>query len=123
MSSSVGDPNRDAFAVRLFLVTAPEQEAHELARALVDERLAACGNVIPGVRSVYRWEGAVEEAEEALLVLKTTRNLEGALLRRLPELHSYDVPEILVVEVQGGHPPYLAWVARESGSLPEAEGG
>ncbi|TVR55064.1 MAG: divalent-cation tolerance protein CutA [Gemmatimonadales bacterium] len=101
--------------VRLVLVTAPVDEARALARTLVEEGLAACGNVLPGVHSVYRWEGAVEEAEEALVILKTSTEGEGRLLRRIPELHSYDVPEALVMEVPRGHPPYLEWVVRESG--------
>jgi periplasmic divalent cation tolerance protein len=101
--------------VRLILVTAPADEARALARTLVEEGLAACGNVIPGAHSVYRWEDAVEEAEEALLILKTSSDREGRLLRRIPELHSYDLPEALVVEVPRGYPPYLEWVVRESG--------
>lgn len=123
MSSSDGDPGQRGGEVLLVLVTAPEAEARELARTLVQERLTACGNVIPGVRSIYRWEGAVEEAEEALLVLKTTRSLEPRLVQRIPELHSYDVPEVLVFEVKSGHAPYLSWVARESGPAPEPGGG
>ncbi len=112
MSSSAGDSPP---GIRLLLVTAREAEARALARTLVEERLAACGNVIPGVRSIYRWEGRVEEADEALLVLKAPPGLEEALLRRIPQLHSYDVPEVLVVEVPRGHAPYLGWVHRETG--------
>jgi periplasmic divalent cation tolerance protein len=111
MSSSAGDAPT---GIRLVLVTAPEAEARSLARSLVEERLAACGNVIPGVRSIYRWEGRVEEADEALLILKAPAELEEALVRRIPELHSYDVPEVLVVEAPRGHAPYLDWVSRET---------
>jgi periplasmic divalent cation tolerance protein len=96
------------------LVTAPTVEgATELARALVEERLAACGNVLPGVRSVYRWQGTVQEETEALLLLKTTRGRFDALRDRVTELHPYDVPEVLALPVEAGSAPYLAWLAGE----------
>ena len=96
------------------LVTTPTPErAAELARALVEERLAACGNVVPGLRSIYRWEGKVQDDAEALLVLKTTRGRFEALRDRVLALHPYEVPELLVLPVAGGGAAYLAWV-RES---------
>ncbi len=108
MVTSAGDE------VRVVLVTlAGADQARAMARILVDERLAACGSVLPGMTSVYRWEGKVEEDAEALLVLKTTAEGAEALVRRIPELHGYDVPEVLVLPVTAGHAPYLAWV-RES---------
>lgn len=98
------------------LVTAPTAEqAVELARALVDERLAACGNVLAGVRSVYRWEGSVHEDAEALLVLKTTRARFEALRERVIALHPYQVPEVLALPVEAGSADYLAWIAAETG--------
>jgi periplasmic divalent cation tolerance protein len=101
--------------VRVVLVTAPDEDsALALARALVDERLVACGTVLPGIRSVYRWEGEVHADPEALLMLKAPAARIAALLRRVPELHPYDVPEILVLDVSEGHAPYLDWVAREA---------
>src|SRR5512138_3591241 len=94
------------------LVTAPSPEkAAELARAVVEERLAACGNVVPGLRSIYRWEGKVQEDEEALLVLKTTRARFDALRDRVHALHPYDVPEVLALPVEAGSAAYLAWLA------------
>lgn len=94
------------------LVTAPSPEkAAELARALVEERLAACGNVVPGLRSIYRWQGAVQEETEALLLLKTTRARLDALRARVVALHPYEVPEVLALPVEAGHAPYLAWIA------------
>lgn len=94
------------------LVTAPTAEsAAEIARALVEEGLAACGNVVPAIRSIYRWAGEVEDEAEALLVLKTERRLVPALKERLPALHPYQVPELLVLAVEDGLAPYLAWVA------------
>ena len=93
------------------LVTAPSADAAaSLARTLVEEGLAACGNVVPGIRSIYRWEGKVQDDAEALLVLKTERRLVEALKERLPALHPYQVPELLVLPVEGGLGPYLKWV-------------
>ncbi len=97
------------------LVTAPTPDrAAEIARALVDERLAACGNVVPGLRSIYRWEGKVQEDEEALLLLKTTRGRFEALRERVVALHPYDVPEVIALPVEAGSAPYLAWIASET---------
>jgi periplasmic divalent cation tolerance protein len=97
------------------LVTTPSPErAAEIARALVEERLAACGNVVPGLRSIYRWEGKVQEDEEALLVLKTTRGRFEALRERVVELHPYDVPEVMALPVEKGNARYLAWIAAET---------
>lgn len=88
--------------------------AERLAGALVDERLAACVQVLPGVRSVYRWQGAVEHAAETLLLIKTTRERLDALAARVREVHPYELPELLAVEATGGLPAYLAWVAAEA---------
>ena len=94
------------------LVTAPTPEAAaEIARALVEEGLVACGNVVPGLRSIYRWEGKVVDEAEALLVLKTERRLLGALKARVATLHPYQVPELLALPVDDGLGPYLAWIA------------
>lgn len=84
--------------------------AHELARQLVDEGCCACVNVIPGVVSFFRWQGAVDRADEQLLVVKTTRAAVAALTARLLELHPYEVPEVLELPVAGGHPGYLDWL-------------
>ncbi len=93
------------------LVTTPSPEkAAEIARVLVEERLCACGNVVPVVRSIYRWEGTVHDDAEALLVLKTERRLVPALKARLPAIHPYEVPELLVLPVEDGLAAYLAWV-------------
>ena len=93
------------------LVTAPSVDsAAAMARALVEEGLCACGNVVPGIRSIYLWEGKVHDEPEALLVLKTVRRLVPALKERLPRLHPYQVPEMLVLPVEDGLGPYLEWV-------------
>ncbi len=98
------------------LVTAPTAEqAASLARALVGERLAACGNVVPAIRSIYRWEGKVQDEPEALLVLKTTRARFDALRERVLALHPYQVPEVLALPVEAGSAAYLAWITGETG--------
>jgi periplasmic divalent cation tolerance protein len=97
--------------VCVVLSTAPSQAAGiGLGRRLVEERLAACVNVVPAVRSVYVWRGAVEEADEALLVIKTRRDCYPALARRIQELHTYAVPEIVALPIEAGTPAYLDWV-------------
>jgi len=85
--------------------------AHELARRLVDERLCACVNVLPGVRSYYHWQGKVDSADELLLIAKTTRAAAARLRERIVALHPYEVPEVLEIAVSGGSPQYLQWLA------------
>ncbi len=97
------------------LVTAPTPErAAEIARAVVEERLAACGNVVPGVRSIYRWDGTVQDDPEALLVLKTTRARFESLRARVLALHPYEVPEVIALPVEAGSAPYLDGIAEET---------
>jgi periplasmic divalent cation tolerance protein len=86
------------------------EDAERIARALVERRLAACVNVVPGVVSVYRWKGAVEKDEERLLVIKTRAERLEALREALVELHPYEVPELVALPVEAGHAPYLAWL-------------
>lgn len=97
----------------VFVTASSHDEAWRLAEALVAERLAACVNVVPGMRSVYRWQGRVERADEALLVVKTARHLLGEVIARVHALHSYTVPEVLAVAVAGGAPAYLAWLGEQ----------
>jgi len=100
-----------AVPVQVVLVTAPDAAiGARLARTLVEERLAACVNLVPGVRSVYRWEGAVHEDDEVLLVIKTREDRVAALSQRVQELHPYELPELLAVGVGGGSERYLAWL-------------
>lgn len=87
------------------------EEAEKIARALVEEQIAACVNLVPGVRSIYRWEGKIEDAQEILLVIKSRKHLVDQMLFRLRQLHSYTVPELVVLEVGEGNPDYLAWLA------------
>ncbi len=97
---------------------ASAEEAQRLARALVEKRLAACVNVLPGVRSVYRWKDAIEEEEEVLLAIKTSRALLEDLTSELERLHSYEVPEVIALQVVGGSERYLAWMNRELAHKP-----
>jgi periplasmic divalent cation tolerance protein len=84
------------------------------ARTLVDERLAACGHVIPAIRSVYRWHGAVHDEPEARVGLHTRRALVPAIVARTTELHPYDVPCVIALPLVGGNPAYLEWLAAET---------
>jgi periplasmic divalent cation tolerance protein len=106
-------PERSGLNVEfvVVLVTFPADQDHEpLARTLVDERLAACVNVLPPMESIYRWEGAVEHATERQLVIKTAVPRLDELKARVAQLHPYSVPEILVLPVAGGGDAYLEWV-------------
>jgi periplasmic divalent cation tolerance protein len=86
------------------------QEARRIGRTLVEERLAACVNVVPGVASTYWWQGRVEHADEVLLVCKTRRDRVEAVVGRVRALHSYTVPEVVALPVVAGNPAYLAWI-------------
>ena len=97
-------------------MTAPGADvAEEVVRSLLDERLVACGNIVPGAVSLYRWEGAVHRDEEAVVILKTLGRLVPRVLERAGALHPYEVPELLVQEVADGNAAYLDWVRNECG--------
>lgn len=97
--------------VCVVLVTAPSMEkGAELARTLVDESLIACANLVPGVRSIYRWKGELNDDTEVLVVMKTRADRFAAVEARIRSLHVYEVPEILQLDVKAGHQPYLDWV-------------
>jgi periplasmic divalent cation tolerance protein len=99
-------------AAVVVLATAPSQDAAEqLVTAVVEERLAACGNIVPGVTSIYWWDGAVQRDAEVLIIFKTESSAAPRLMARVAELHPYDVPESLVLPVTAGLAPYLAWIA------------
>jgi periplasmic divalent cation tolerance protein len=89
-------------------------KAAEVARTLVEERLCACVNLLPAIRSIYRWHDAIHDEGETLAIVKTTAERVEALRDRLVALHPYDVPEVIVLPVTGGHAPYLAWVTGET---------
>jgi periplasmic divalent cation tolerance protein len=97
-------------------VTAPnEEEAVKMSKDIVEARLAACANIVGSVRSIYRWEGKVQDDAEVLVVLKTRRSLFPQLQTRVKELHSYSVPEVIALPVVGGSEEYLRWIAEETG--------
>jgi periplasmic divalent cation tolerance protein len=97
-------------AVVVFSTCASYADAQRIGATLVAERLAACVNIIPGLTSIYRWQGAVEQSSEHLMVIKTTTNRYAALEVRLRELHSYEVPEIISLPTSGGSDTYLKWL-------------
>ena len=103
----------DSGAVLVLTTLAADADAGALARTLVAERLAACVNILPAMTSVYRWQGRVDEAREQQIVIKTASDRVAALAARLRELHSYEVPEFLVIRVSEGSDAYLRWI-RES---------
>lgn len=108
-----------AMSVLLVLCTCPDPAtAAALARALVEERLAACVNQVPGLRSTYRWQGQVREDAEVLLLAKTTDAGFTALRDRLVALHPYELPEVIAVKVEAGLAGYLAWVEEETTGAP-----
>jgi periplasmic divalent cation tolerance protein len=87
-----------------------DEEAQRIARHLVERRVAACVNIVPGVRSIYRWKGAIEDSQEFLLVIKTRRELLKKLEIELRPVHSYEIPELLALPVVDGLEPYLDWI-------------
>ncbi|MCI4460915.1 MAG: divalent-cation tolerance protein CutA [Thaumarchaeota archaeon] len=112
----------DRPAYSIVLSTFPDAEAAgRVARALVEEGLAACVSVVPGVRSFYRWRGSIEESEEVLIIAKTTSAALGELIRRVRELHPYELPEIISVDASGGLPEYLSWISESV--RPDLRGG
>jgi periplasmic divalent cation tolerance protein len=101
-------------AVSVYIVAANAAEADRIAEALVAERLAACVNILGTVRSVYRWQGAVERADEVAMIAKTTENLFEPLAARVRALHSYDTPAIVAWPIVVGDAAYLDWIAAET---------
>lgn len=101
--------------VTVYATFADAAEAERIARTLVEERLAACANILGGCRSIYRWGGAIEQAEEVAALFKTRADGAGKLIARLGELHSYDVPAAMVWPIADALPAYAAWVRDETG--------
>lgn len=106
-------------AAFLVYVTAPSlAEAEALGRLAVTERLAACANILPGMRSLYWWRGALESAEETVLLLKTTGELVAPLTEALVRAHSYDCPCVAALPIDGGNPDFLRWIETETAPRP-----
>jgi periplasmic divalent cation tolerance protein len=97
----------------VYVTAGNEAEALRIGRAVVEERLAACANAIPGMRSLYWWEGRIQEAAETVLILKSTAALLDTLTRRIQELHSYELPCVVALPIAGGNPAYLDWIRAE----------
>ena len=98
----------------MFVMAANEAEASTMARTLVEERLAACVNLVGPVRSIYRWRGVIEESPECLMLIKTSSRRYLKLERRVKQLHSYEVPEIVAVPLTHGSADYLKWIAEST---------
>src|SRR5467141_2084746 len=99
----------------LVLTTLPDSDAAaEMAKKVVGDRLAACANLLPAIRSIYRWQGKLQDENEVLLLLKTRAEHLERLKLRILELHPYEVPEVLAVPVESGYQPYLEWLAGET---------
>jgi periplasmic divalent cation tolerance protein len=103
-------------ALFIYVTAGSAEEAERIGRALVAERLAACANILPGMRSIYWWDGKMEDATEAVLVLKSVRANLAALTARVKALHSYAAPCVVALPIEGGNEEYLRWIAKESGS-------
>jgi len=99
----------------VYITTIDAVQALAIGRVLVAERLAACINVLPGMTSVYRWQGRIEEAQEAVLIAKTRADQVAALSARVRALHTYRLPCVVALTIAGGDPEYLAWIEQESG--------
>ena len=112
-SASQPDPGLEGDSLVVVLVTAPPDQAEDLATNLLEDRLIACANVVMGNTSIYRWQGKTERDREAVLVLKTTDARLQELERRVTELHPYDLPEFLALPVLRASPAYADWVRSE----------
>ncbi len=95
----------------VYITTDSIEEAQTIGAKLVKERLAACVNIIDGMTSIFEWEGEIESAKETILIAKTIASRFEALTQRVTELHSYDVPCIVALPIEKGHPPFLKWIA------------
>lgn len=101
-------------AVLIYMTAGDAAEARKIGRALVEERLAACANLMDGMTSIYRWQGEICEDAETVLIAKTTEALAPALTARVKALHSYDCPCVVVLPIKGGHAAFLDWIAEQT---------
>jgi periplasmic divalent cation tolerance protein len=101
-------------SIRVVLVSVPRDEARELATAIVEERLAACINIVPRIDSVYWWDDKIETDSESLMIIKTTAGRIEELIEYIEENHPYDLPEVLALPLTEGLPDYIAWIKEET---------
>lgn len=97
-----------------YMTAGSREEGLRIGRALVEERLAACANLIDGMTSIYRWQGAIQEDAEVVLIAKTRTELVPRLIERVRALHSYDVPCVVTLPIADGNPAFLEWIAAET---------
>jgi periplasmic divalent cation tolerance protein len=102
-------------AIIVFVTASRENEAEKIARGLIEARLAGCVNIIRNIRSIYRWEGKMEDEREVLMIAKTRKKFFRAFEKKVKELHSYTVPEIIAVPISEGSKDYLAWLKKVTG--------
>ena len=100
----------------VFITASGEDEAAKISRALVEARLAGCVNIIKNIRSIYRWQGKIEDEKEVFMVAKTRQELFGAFTKQVKELHSYTVPEVIAIPIVEGSSDYLQWLEEVTGS-------
>lgn len=97
---------------QLVLCTCPDQDsAQSIAENLIDQRLAACVNILPGIKSIYSWQGKRESAQEHLLIIKSTKNVYETLEKAIIKLHPYELPEVITVNIETGNESYLNWIS------------
>ena len=101
-------------AVFAYVTASSLEEATKIADALVDEQLVACANILPGMQSVYRWNGEVQHDNEVVVILKTRAALVDAVVERVRALHSYECPCVVTLPLTGGNPAFLAWIQQET---------
>ena len=97
----------------VYMTAGSPEEARQIGAALVEDRLAACVNIIDGMHSIYRWEGKLQQDQETILIAKTTRDRMPVLIEAVKAMHSYDCPCIVSVDIEGGHPDFLEWIGAE----------
>jgi len=101
-------------AVLLYMTAGSAEEAEDVAAALLTDRLVACVNILPGMRSLYVWEGAVQQDEECVVVAKSRRDLVPAITAKVAEVHSYDVPCVVALPIEDGNADFLQWIVEET---------
>ncbi|MBU1076310.1 MAG: divalent-cation tolerance protein CutA [Spirochaetes bacterium] len=104
----MSDPDKGLYKV--VLVTAPRQEADMIGQVIVQQKLSACVNIVDTIKSIYWWENKLNTDEEALLIFKTTKDKAEALITKVKQIHSYDVPEVVVLDISSGNEDYLKWI-------------